>query len=68
MSSLHHFRSATEEQQVYDELYGLYRRLYFNFGGPDGSDHFGDVLPRLMRIARPEVAREAETGSELVRW
>ena len=42
---------------VYDELFGLYRKLYFAFGRP-GSDPtaMGDVLPALRRIA----AREKE--------
>jgi L-ribulokinase len=37
---------------VYQELYGLYRKLYFAFGKP-GSEPVavGDVLPALRRIA-----------------
>jgi L-ribulokinase len=38
--------------RVYEELYALYRKLYFAFGKP-GSDAVavGDVLPALRRIA-----------------
>lgn len=36
-------------QSVYNELYPLYRRLYFELGNPSGSV-FGDVLPALIRI------------------
>ncbi len=35
---------------VYDELYPLYRKLYFEFGQPaDGS--MGEILPQLIRFA-----------------
>ena len=33
---------------VYDELYPLYRKLYFEFGRPD-KGALGDVLPALIR-------------------
>jgi L-ribulokinase len=61
------FAPQSEAQEIYDELYGLYRRLYFNFGGPSEPDHFADVLPKLIRIARRKQNIEAETGKELVR-
>src|SRR5262249_23237072 len=37
---------------AYEELYGLYRKLYFSFG-QRGSDPIasGEVLPELRRIA-----------------
>jgi L-ribulokinase len=61
------FAPQIEQQAIYDELYGLYRRLYFNFGGPAREDHFGDVLPTLIRIARRETSRAVvETGTELI--
>jgi L-ribulokinase len=60
------FAPQIEQQAIYDELYSLYRRLYFNFGGPSGPDHFGDVLPTLIRIARREMCRAVETGTELI--
>jgi L-ribulokinase len=38
--------------RVYEELYGLYRELYFGFGKPDSSAiPVGRVLPALRRIA-----------------
>ena len=37
---------------VYEELYTLYRRLYFGLGVPDSSAIVtGDLLPTLRRIA-----------------
>lgn len=37
---------------VYEELYGLYRELYFGFGKPDSpAIAVGHVLPTLRRIA-----------------
>jgi L-ribulokinase len=37
---------------VYEELYGLYKRLYFGFGKPSADPiRAGDVLPSLRRIA-----------------
>jgi L-ribulokinase len=61
------FTPQIEQQAVYDELYSLYRRLYFHFGGAVGEGHFGDVLPTLIRIARRETSKAAESGSELIR-
>ncbi len=38
---------------VYEELYQIYRRLYFAFGRPGSQPvAVGDVLPSLRRIAR----------------
>jgi L-ribulokinase len=44
---------------TYEELYGLYRKLYFAFGTPDSAAvSAGDVLPALRRIAaRTRVAQ-----------
>ncbi len=40
------------EAAVYEELYGLYRKLYFALGQADGEAvAMGDVLPRLREIA-----------------
>lgn len=37
---------------VYDELYKLYKSLYFSFGKPNSSPaEFGHILPTLRRIA-----------------
>lgn len=38
------------QQSVYDDLYGLYRELYFAFGSPEKGP-LGKVLPALIRIA-----------------
>jgi L-ribulokinase len=48
------FTPEAGQRRTYDELYFLYRRLYFGFGQPAKSDTFGDVLPKLIQIARPE--------------
>jgi L-ribulokinase len=38
--------------RTYEELYGLYRKLYFAFGKPGAEPvALGDVLPALRRIA-----------------
>jgi sugar (pentulose or hexulose) kinase len=41
--------------------------FYFDFSGPSREHHFGDVLPKLMRIARQDKSTRAEAGTELVR-
>ncbi len=46
------FSPKSEDQKVYDELYSLYRRIYFDFGKPGGQNRFGDVLPKLIKVAR----------------
>ena len=41
-----------ESARVYEELYGLYRKLYFGFGSRRSEPiRVGDVLPALRRIA-----------------
>lgn len=49
------FQPRRSEQVVYDEIYGLFRRLYFALGEP-GKGAFGDVLPALIRLK--EAVRE----------
>jgi L-ribulokinase len=40
------------EAEVYEELFPLYRRLYFSFGNPRSeAAAIGDVLPALRRLA-----------------
>ncbi len=39
-------------RKVYDELFELYRRIYFDFGKPAAGTKFADVLPTLIRVAR----------------
>ncbi len=45
------YRPQADTQDIYRQLYGLYRKIYFEFGSPAGSS-FGDVLPKLIQIAR----------------
>ncbi len=40
-------------EKVYNQLYGFYRRIYFDFGTRTNSA-FGDVLPSLIKIAREQ--------------
>ena len=47
------FSPDSGQQKTYDELYSLYRRVYFGFGKSGQNDDFGDVLPKLIQIARP---------------
>jgi L-ribulokinase len=46
------FNPKPEDQKTCDELYALYRRIYFDFGKPGGESRFGDVLPKLIQVAR----------------
>ena len=46
------FNPEPEDQKRYDELYALYRRIYFDFGKPAPDSRFGDVLPKLIQVAR----------------
>ncbi len=43
------YRPDATEQAVYDQLYPLYRKLYFALGKP--GEVFGDILPSLIRVA-----------------
>jgi L-ribulokinase len=46
------YQPQIETARVYDELFELYRRLYFAFGKKDSSPaEVGGVLPALRRIA-----------------
>jgi L-ribulokinase len=48
------------EASVYDELYALYRKLYFGMGSRSAEPvAIGDVLPELRRIARRSSAAGA---------
>jgi hypothetical protein len=50
---------------VYDELYPLYRKLYFELGQP-GKGSLGDVLPALIKATervRAASAQEAPVGA-----
>src|SRR5215469_10670492 len=45
------YEPQAETQDTYRELYDLYGKIYFEFGNP-ASSQFGDVLPKLIQIAR----------------
>ena len=49
-------------QKVYNELYPLYRRLYFDLGKPADSV-FGDVLPALIRIQTEILEQQAKASA-----
>jgi L-ribulokinase len=46
------YQPQPETQAVYRDLYELYRKMYFDFGRPVETSAFGNVLPRLIQIAR----------------
>ena len=46
------YEPQAETQDVYRELYELYRKIYFEFGKPVEGSGFGNVLPKLIQIAR----------------
>jgi L-ribulokinase len=48
------FVPQADSQNIYEELYSLYRRIYFSFGKAAPSAEFADILPKLIRIARPD--------------
>jgi L-ribulokinase len=51
------FTPQPEESKIYHELYPLFRRIYFDFGKPSQDGSFGDLLPKLMQIARANRVR-----------
>ena len=50
-SSFKTYQPSKAAQGTYEELYRLYRRLYFGFGDPKQTE-LGDVLPTLIRVAK----------------
>ena len=46
------YEPQSDTQDVYRELYELYRKIYFAFGRPIEGTAFGNVLPKLIQIAR----------------
>ena len=50
------YEPQADAKEIYDQLYPLYKRLYFDFGRPAIDSRFGDVLPALMKIASPQNA------------
>ncbi len=55
------FTPEAYEQKIYEELYPLYRRVYFGFGKPGQVSDYGDVLPKLIQIARAEQSAHSTT-------
>ena len=45
------YNPQPQASKIYDQLYDLYQRIYFDFGQPIPSNRFGDVLPSLIRLA-----------------
>lgn len=48
------FKPQPQTQSIYRELYRLYRKIYFEFGSRKEGSVFGDVLPKLIQLARGE--------------
>jgi len=46
------FEPQSAAQEVYKDLYELYRQVYFEFGRPNEGSTFGSLLPKLIQIAR----------------
>jgi L-ribulokinase len=46
------FQPQADTRETYDQLYELYRKIYFEFGRPTGAAGLGSVLPKLIQIAR----------------
>ena len=45
------FDPEPDAVRVYDELYGLYRRLHDGFGGVTGASDYGMVMKELLKVA-----------------
>jgi L-ribulokinase len=45
------FTPEPETKATYDNLFVLYRKIYFDFGQAKAESAFGDVLPELKRVA-----------------
>ena len=56
------YQPDPREQGICNDLYDCYRRIYFDFGRPTADSRFGELLPRLIRIA--EVQRREVGSSE----
>jgi L-ribulokinase len=48
------FLPDEKSRATYDDLYQMYRKLYFAFGKLDSD--FGEILPTLTKVARPRTA------------
>jgi L-ribulokinase len=49
------------EQGTCNDLYDCYRRMYFDFGRPAADSRFGELLPRLIRVAEVQ-RKDREVG------
>lgn len=54
------FSPQPDAKAIYDQLYECYRRIYFDFGRPTSDSRFGDVLPKLIRVAEQQRAKAQE--------
>ena len=54
------YQPQPEAQRIYESLYKMYARLYFDFGNANAGTAFGDVLPALMEIAKRSVSESGE--------
>ena len=54
------YQPQPEAQRIYESLYKMYARLYFDFGNANAGTAFGDVLPALMEIAKRSVSEPGE--------
>src|SRR5487761_924467 len=57
------YHPQPETHEVYDRLYGLYRRLYFDFGRAGKDSMFGDVASALIEIAEKRASASVEKAS-----
>ena len=59
------YHPQAEAEKVYDRLYAMYRRLYFDFGSGAGAGAaFGDVLPQLIGIAKEQMTAASQESHE----
>ena len=47
-----------EAQKIYDEVFGLYRKLHDGFGGLGGISNMGDVMKKLLQIQKQAKANK----------
>jgi L-ribulokinase len=45
------FETHSEAHSIYNGLFDMYKRLYFDFGRPASNSTFGDVLPQLKQLS-----------------
>lgn len=57
------FEPDIAEQRVYDRLYELYSKIYFEFGLRTGS--FGKVLPTLIEVSTAQTKTSVDEGLTL---